>query len=288
MTNEEMALQIQQGNNSLITPLWENVKKLMFKIMRGFVQSMKTPNYIDIEDIEQELYFSLVTAVNSYKPHKGYKLTTYLNYAIKNTLDRDILSTNQKNTQETSYNIPVGENEDCELLDLLPDIESTDFVVDMELIDLQREVRNAVDLLPSREKSVITLYWLENKTYKECGEILGVGIETVRQLNSKGLRNLRKNNTLKHYKNEITCVSTSKKKEDIEFEIHIAWVTSQEYKKAYSEMLRMKAEGENSLTAYNTFRTAEEDFKREYRTLHKDYFEVRYNMGLGFRKPHYN
>ncbi len=56
-------------------------------------------------------------------------------------------------------------------------------------------VSSAIEALPEREKSVVTLYYYQGLTLKEIGEILGVSESRVSQLHAKAL--LRLKNRLK-------------------------------------------------------------------------------------------
>ncbi len=86
MTNEELAVQIQLGASDLYAELWEQVKKLMIKILFNYLASYKLPNYIDKKDMVQELYFALCKAVQAYDDTKPYKFNTYLDYHIRKVI----------------------------------------------------------------------------------------------------------------------------------------------------------------------------------------------------------
>ena len=52
-------------------------------------------------------------------------------------------------------------------------------------------VRKALDALPERERLVIALYYYENLTLREIGEVLGVTESRVSQLHTKAVLGLR-------------------------------------------------------------------------------------------------
>lgn len=58
MTNEELAIQIQLGHTEHYSELWQNVRRLMYKILHNKISRLELPNYITAEDMEQELYFA--------------------------------------------------------------------------------------------------------------------------------------------------------------------------------------------------------------------------------------
>ena len=78
MTNEELAIRIQDGETELYTQLWDNTKYLLFRIMRSKLNSAMIPNHITIDDLRQEMYFALCKAVNYYDREKSFLFSTYL------------------------------------------------------------------------------------------------------------------------------------------------------------------------------------------------------------------
>jgi RNA polymerase sigma factor FliA len=77
------------------------------------------------------------------------------------------------------------------LLDTLPDhtTPSPEAVVDQG--ELRDRIATAIAALPEREKLVIALYYYENLTLREIGEVLGVTESRVSQLHTKAVLRLR-------------------------------------------------------------------------------------------------
>ena len=63
-----------------------------------------------------------------------------------------------------------------------------DIVCNLEVF---KTLRNSIDLLPEREKEVISLYYYEELTYKEIGVALGISESRVSQLHSKAISRLK-------------------------------------------------------------------------------------------------
>lgn len=61
----------------------------------------------------------------------------------------------------------------------------------MEEMETTRMLGEAIDLLPDREKKVITLYYYEELTLKEISAILGVSESRISQIHTKGISRLR-------------------------------------------------------------------------------------------------
>src|SRR6185369_5993376 len=77
------------------------------------------------------------------------------------------------------------------LLDTLPDHAAEDPEALVEQSGFRDRVADAIVALPEREKMVIALYYYENLTLREIGEILGVTESRVSQLHTKAVLRLK-------------------------------------------------------------------------------------------------
>lgn len=74
---------------------------------------------------------------------------------------------------------------------LLEDHEETNPLHHLLEENLRQQVINAINLLPEREKMVLTLYYQEELNLKEIGAVLEVGESRVSQLHSQAIKRLR-------------------------------------------------------------------------------------------------
>jgi RNA polymerase sigma factor for flagellar operon FliA len=77
------------------------------------------------------------------------------------------------------------------LLDTLTDESAPDPAAVMDQTDLKDRVADAIARLPEREKLVVALYYYENLTLREIGEVLGVTESRVSQLHTQAVLRLR-------------------------------------------------------------------------------------------------
>jgi RNA polymerase sigma factor for flagellar operon FliA len=77
------------------------------------------------------------------------------------------------------------------LLDTLPDRAAPDPQLLVDEFELRDRVSDAIAALPEREKLVIALYYYENLTLREIGEVLGVTESRISQLHTKAVLRLR-------------------------------------------------------------------------------------------------
>ncbi|MCX5210598.1 RNA polymerase sigma factor WhiG [Kitasatospora sp. NBC_00240] len=77
------------------------------------------------------------------------------------------------------------------LVDVLEDRGADNPVAVAEDRELRRLLANAINTLPEREKTVVTLYYYEGLTLAEIGQVLGVTESRVSQIHTKSVLQLR-------------------------------------------------------------------------------------------------
>jgi len=77
------------------------------------------------------------------------------------------------------------------LLDTLTDENAPDPARALDVGDLKDRIADSIAKLPEREKLVIALYYYENLTLREIGEVLGVTESRVSQMHTKAVLRLR-------------------------------------------------------------------------------------------------
>jgi RNA polymerase sigma factor FliA len=77
------------------------------------------------------------------------------------------------------------------LLDTIEDPRAADPSAEMDTSEMRDRLADAVARLPEREKLVIALYYYENLTLREIGEVLGVTESRVSQLHTKAVLRLK-------------------------------------------------------------------------------------------------
>ncbi len=89
------------------------------------------------------------------------------------------------------WSVSDASGDQVSLLDTLQDPSSPDPARVMDATDLKDRVADAIARLPEREKLVIALYYYENLTLREIGEVLGVTESRISQLHTKAVLRLR-------------------------------------------------------------------------------------------------
>ena len=89
------------------------------------------------------------------------------------------------------WSVSDASGDQVSLLDTLPDRGAPDPQVVVDESELRGRISDAIGALPEREKLVIALYYYENLTLREIGEVLGVTESRVSQLHTKAVLRLR-------------------------------------------------------------------------------------------------
>lgn len=211
MSNEELAVLIQQGHTELYTDLWERVNRLIGMMILKSTKHRILPPDIDKEDLFQCGYFAMLAAVKAYDKDKNFKFNTYLNLHVKNTVNTAINHGKRKtstddNIKVYSYNVNVSgdDGEETERLELMQDEKSLYEYEALELSDVQKHVWEAVAELPERQGEVIRRYYLERESLTDIAKDKGLSVTNIQQRKNQGLQMLRKNRWLRSFYREYT------------------------------------------------------------------------------------
>ena len=212
MTNEQLAVFIQQGDSDELIPvLWEKVRKLLYLKSEQFYRLHETAcsrRGVELWDIKQVSYSAFLDAVKAFKADSGYKFTSFLKYPFRNTVNellglRSEAGRNEPLNNCASLDKPVSdEDEDCALIDLQEDEHSTDFIEKLDAEMCSEIIRAEVETLPDQQAEVIKLFYFEELTLSEIGARYGVSAERARQIRAKAERTLRANKILRKLYNE--------------------------------------------------------------------------------------
>jgi RNA polymerase sigma factor FliA len=89
------------------------------------------------------------------------------------------------------WTVSDASGDQVSLLDTLQDTGAPDPAAAMDATELKDRIADAIARLPEREKLVVALYYYENLTLREIGEVLGVTESRVSQLHTKAVLRLR-------------------------------------------------------------------------------------------------
>ena len=180
MTNEEIAVQIQQGRTDLYLQLWENVKRLIVQEAekRYFINGGR--GGVEIEDLVQCGFLALVSSVRYFDISSGWKFTTYLTKTLHTAISLDA---------------PLDDDDDGTYYDLIEDPNGNfeDKAIEQTwLADLRQELRKALAAIPEDQSEMIQMRYGKGLSVDQISKSRSIDPKAVRSLESKALHSLRR------------------------------------------------------------------------------------------------
>lgn len=214
MTNEQLTLDIQNGNRAALSQLWEAVRPLLFSLAWKFYtrqgKERCSTHGVTLEDLQQETFFALCDAVQAYKPEKGYQLTTYLSRATENRF-RACMGIQGKadalnHADRLEQPIP-GDEEGREQGDTLPDEEAEAALLAVD-DTAQREhfhnvLEQALGELSVVQSAVVRHRFTQRHTRMETALALHITPQEVRREEARALQLLREKPAVLCLRDEI-------------------------------------------------------------------------------------
>ena len=213
MTNEEMAVEIQNGNDGLMFDLWDQtVRFFMWRASKIYINHKEQCDSagVEFDDVLQLCYFALCDAVAAYKPASGYKLLAYVNYPLKthfNALCGIRSSKRDALNYCKSLDEAIGDDADFTLLDMIADRNSEEPFISVEETIFQDElsvvIESSLDKLTKNRGATLRGLFFDGKTGREVAADLGISWQRVSQLQYGAFHDLRRDTRIKAIASEI-------------------------------------------------------------------------------------
>lgn len=202
MTNEELAISLQDGNKDALPVLWDQVQNFIYQRAWKFFQlhsAACTRAGIESSDLSQLGFLAFMDAVMAYKPRSGYTFLTFLRYPLKNRFREALGIRTSKRfplNESTSLDVPLMNEENGDTFaDVLPDAQAEEAFREVEhkayLERLHSDLECCLSTLPPDLENVIRCRYYEGKTLDSIAQMQGRNREGVRQMEQKGLQKLR-------------------------------------------------------------------------------------------------
>lgn len=167
--------QILKGNNHAFTFLVKKYQKLVLHMTVRMVDNKE-----DVEDICQEVFIKVFRNLETFRGQS--KLSTWI-ASIAYRVALDYLKKQNKKTQLSNYKVPVYKEVVSENKNI-PDkiLENKELGIIME---------KEIEQLPLPYKTIVTLYHLQEFSYKEIEEITGIKMGTIKSYLSRARKILK-------------------------------------------------------------------------------------------------
>lgn len=191
-SNEELALRLQQGDTEALGALWAGVERFARLVIRRYVPAACA----DRDDFLQCAFIGVREAALAYAGRGSF--LTLMAWMVRRECRKvlGLYGTRREVEVCASLDAPVADDADV-LGDLIPDDSLPGSTDAIELAELRRDVRAAVDALPEREAQIIRAHWFDGLTLAQAGQELGISVERTRQIERQALDRLRMNPVLR-------------------------------------------------------------------------------------------
>lgn len=172
----------EESRNLLI----EHNLRLVAHIVKKYdIKKEQTEDLISIGTI------GLIKGIDSFKPEKGHKLTTYASKCIENEILM-YLRSSKNYFQNVSLNDPIATDKDgseITLIDAISAPETSSIIDDMIIEDNVEKLKRFIHVLDSRELEIITkrfgLYGQEEETQREIAKELRISRSYVSRIEKR-------------------------------------------------------------------------------------------------------
>ncbi len=175
MDDKTLIKKVNDGDRSAIGLLVENNKNLIWHIIISMVGHNN-----DSEDLFQEVFLQVFKGLRRFRADA--RLSTWIGSITHNVCVDYLRKKNKVSDLQSTYT-------DQELAHRIAPDKSWK---QPEKEDFNQLVLNAIANLPPAYRTVITLYHLDERSYKEIAEITGIPDGTVKSYISRGRNLLRK------------------------------------------------------------------------------------------------
>ena len=189
---EKIALEkLENGDEEARNLLIERNLRLVVHVCKKYSNTN-----IDQDDLLSIGTIGLIKGINSFKPEKGSKLSTYVSKCVDNEILMMLRSTKKLNA-EVYLNEPIGKDKDDNVITLEEVLENEDKCID-DVVDTKMKIKKMYnkikEVLKDREKTIIELrFGLKGekpKTQKEIAKMMGISRSYVSRIETKAIEKL--------------------------------------------------------------------------------------------------
>jgi RNA polymerase sigma factor FliA len=167
------------------------------------------PPHVEEADLISYGLVGLISAIERFDLSRDIKFETYAIMRIKGAItDQELadelgITVDELNDSllaishssivalDELWSVSDSSGDQVSLMDTIEDPGAPDPARALDVGDLKDRIAESIAKLPEREKLVIALYYYENLTLREIGEVLGVTESRVSQMHTKAVLRLR-------------------------------------------------------------------------------------------------
>ena len=180
MNDNEIIQKILAGQENLFKLLVTKYKNKVISIIYSFCG-----NNCDYEDIAQNVFIKVFRSLNKFRFESSFSTWLY-----KITINESITFAKKKKSNTISINSKIGNDEDNELVDLLPDSNDT---TEEQLLkqETQNLIQKALLNLKDDYRTILILKDIEDLSYDEIAQTMDISLDKVKVWLFRARQNLR-------------------------------------------------------------------------------------------------
>ena len=204
LTNEEMVIAIQAGNQELMEQLWRQCYGFIRQQAIRWARAWENRSDFDVEDLTNSAYFALCKACSAFQPDKGSfcnLLALYIKTAFAEVAGcRTMAQKMEPLNNSVSYETPVASNtegEESTMGDYIADPNRAELDIDEDVFSVQlcELLRSKVAQLPEKERTAIEMRYWGNCTYQAIADVLQCSMTGANTAVKNGLEKLKNRDT---------------------------------------------------------------------------------------------
>ena len=183
---------LQNGDQEAKNKLIEHNLRLVAHVIKKYYASTS-----DQDDLVSIGTIGLIKAINTFKPDKGTRLSSYAARCIENEVLMHFRNS-KKSLQDVSMNEPIETDKDGNALTLMDTMAEEDSIIDQLDVKFKSEKLNTymLNALSKREREIIKLRYglcgAKPLTQREVAKKMNISRSYVSRIEKKALLSLRK------------------------------------------------------------------------------------------------
>ena len=193
-TQEELAQRAAAGDDAALWELYEQVKRMMFKVINRYTMAGRVNGSFDYDDLTQIGMMAFYDAVKRFDADRGGFLNM-MSICVNHAMQKELYIGRERieSSGVFSLDAPASLNPDNDnsLIDTIIDEDAIDPCEGAVLDALCIDVRNAVAKLPPGQREVIEAKYWNDKTNREICEDYNISHNVLLRRERRALTKLR-------------------------------------------------------------------------------------------------
>jgi RNA polymerase sigma-70 factor, ECF subfamily len=175
----------RQGDDNIFRNIFDDYNKKIFRLVFNMVHNIQ-----DTEDLLQRIFTKIFINRKSFKGKSKFYTWIY-RIAVNEVLN---FVNKEKKIKNKGFEKDFEDSiEYEEYFQNLPDIKEKSLIYNLEQEELKKQIFSSLNKLDKKYKTILILKEIDNFSYKEIADILGISIDKVKVWIYRARENMKKN-----------------------------------------------------------------------------------------------